>query len=354
MRGKSLMSTMLRRAAALLLTAGLFGSAFLLNRQMNKAVPNAVEVYNTQGIGVSVSEQPFALAAEQTVRLGDVSVRAMTTNSVYAATANLQFVHGGYFLPDAVTHQRHYAVLPDTLALRLFGSVAVSGSEITVSGEIYTICGIISTDSHFLNAVSRGTDDTIYLSRPIGALSEDTAAQQALLTGGAQSVDSLLQAAHMASGVQLFGTVHDLRAPRILAQQIFYLAWMLLALVPLWWLLRFGGRHSVQLYTMPKNSRHAVLLQVAKSVLPIAAGFGILWLLCKNISIPAVYLPQDNLFDIAHYRDLIVRFYQQKSSALRVDVYSNAIAAYLPTILLCCVGADFLFVSFLFKITEKK
>lgn len=341
------------RIAALLLAVGLFAYAFCLVRQMEAAVPNAVEVYSAQGIGVPVSEQPFGLATEQTALLGDTPVRALATNAAYGAAANLQFVTGGYFLSDAVEKQQRYAVLPDTLALRLFGSVTVCGMEISLDGESYIICGVTQTGSYFWDDVSRGTQDTVYLSRPTHMLSQDMPAQQALLTGS-ESAESLRQAAGRASGTFLCGTMHDLRAPRILAQQIFYLACMLAVAVPLWWWLCFGGRQLVQLYTMEKTNRNTVFMQMAKGIVPVLAVCTILCLLCKNIAIPTVYLPPDNLFDITYYRDLIVRFYQQKNSALRMEAYSNAIAVYLPVVLLCCAGMDFLFALFSFKITGEK
>lgn len=321
------------RLLCALLAACLLCYAWLLARRLKAALPEAVEVYAREGVGLPVCEQGFGLAAEQYATLGDMPVYALATNSAWGHAAGLRFVNGGYFLADAVQRQQRYLVLPDSAALHLFGTEQAAGADVCIDGERYLVCGVYQTSGLFLDEISRSSLPVVYLSRPVRGLSSETPAQLALLPG-TQQAEGLLRAAAAESGARLEGTVHDVRAPAALAFQLVYLAVVACALVPVFWLMRFGVGCVVRLCAAPQRGRAFFAGQLAAAVLAAAAGLGALWLLLGNISVPGVYLPPDNLFDFSFYSGRIVEFFQMKNAAQRPDAYTAAISAYLPAVAL--------------------
>lgn len=314
-----------------------------------RAVPDAVELtaQSVYGIGVAVQQQTFGLAAQHPALLDGTPVRAVTANAVYGQAAGLRFADGGWFLPDAANAQYSYAIVPDTLAFARFGNTMAQG-EITLQANgverTYEICGVYVTSRALLDVISHPAEPMIYLSRPLEGTAGEVAAQQALLCAQGAPQAQITAAAREA-GSALFGTQRDLRARRTLIWQCVYLALIACLCAPLSSVLAEGGRTLVHLYEMNKSARRAVALQAGKALGCIGGACTVLWVLLSRISIPAQYLPVDNLFEWSHYRALLETFFSQLHSSITPDSYGWLTANYMGATVLCGTMACVLFTA---------
>lgn len=350
-----------KRAACLLLSLACFAYAGWLVVRFHAAVPAAVEVYGETGVGLPVSEQPFALAAETEAAVNGVAVTVLVTNSAYGSAAELQFVDGGYFLPQAVEQQRAYAVISDALALELFGTTRAAGLELTVAAggaaaagsaaeqnaqTIYLVCGVYQTSSRFLDAVSRTARQTIYLSCAAGD-GAAPAATAALLCGAQEPVERLLETAAASGGRSLSGIVRDLRAFRQLNCAMLYAALCCCLCRGLLWLLRRGAsmlsaayeRWSSRAY--PSNGTPVQTL--AAALLLILAACGLLSALLNGVAVPQAFLPADRIFDLGFYGESLVRFFQETNGMHRAVGYEPTILSYSAAIFTLCGNGVILF-----------
>lgn len=350
-----------KRAVCLLLSLACFSYAGWLVVRFQAAVPAAVEVYGETGVGLPVSERPFALAAETEAAVNGVTVTALVTNSAYGSAAGLRFVDGAYFLPQAVEQQRAYAVIPDALALELFGTTRAAGLELTVTAggaaaagssaeqngqTLYLVCGVYQTSSRFLDAVSRTAKAVVYCSRAAGDRAAP-AATAALLGGAQEPVERLLETAAASCGRSLSGIVRDLRAFRQLNCAVLYAALCCCLCRGLLWLLRRGAsmisaayeRWSSRAY--PSNGTPVQML--AAALLLILAACGLLSALLNGVTIPQAFLPADRIFDLGFYGESIVRFFQETNGMHRAVGYEPMILSYSAAIFTLCGNGVILF-----------
>ena len=71
------------------------------------------------------------------------SVTVVGTNSHYAGVLNYINLNGGFFTAAAMDAKNRHAVLNETAAFQIFGSVPIAGKTLKLDGESWTVTGVI-------------------------------------------------------------------------------------------------------------------------------------------------------------------------------------------------------------------
>lgn len=71
------------------------------------------------------------------------SAMLIGTNHNYAGIMGFLTLNGGFFTEDSEDAKSKHAVLNETAAFEIFGSINISGNTIKLNGEIWTIAGVI-------------------------------------------------------------------------------------------------------------------------------------------------------------------------------------------------------------------
>ena len=71
------------------------------------------------------------------------TVTVVGTNSYYAGMLNYVHLNGGFFTAAAMDAKNRHAVLNETAAFQIFGSVGITGKTLKLDGESWTVTGVI-------------------------------------------------------------------------------------------------------------------------------------------------------------------------------------------------------------------
>ncbi|MCL2214652.1 MAG: ABC transporter permease [Treponema sp.] len=152
-------------AAVFLLTVlALFAIAFLAH---NGGKRNLLLVTSSQtgshGINVNrieeFTESDFLLTYEilstekVSLSYADFSVTLVRTNSCYPQIINYSLSEGAFFSKQAWTGAQRHAVLNETAANSIFGSVKIAGSQFKIRGETWIVTGVIDDGDKKSNRV---------------------------------------------------------------------------------------------------------------------------------------------------------------------------------------------------------
>lgn len=320
------------------LSAFFFFGAFSVSRDLETQTPNAIELYDTQGLDVSMAQaapviQQGGVAAAglgETVQVTDmaesksVSAYCQMTTPNYGACANLQFSEGGYFSDDVSSG--HAAVIPESLAEELFAERS-GEKKLLINGEKFTVCGVYE-DGGILARLGLAKLPVIYGN---GSESPDAQAEHLLIEADAGKT-ALQQKQETAVMLEtpLGGEMHDFGRLHQLGDSLLLLGFFFAGL---WFVLRlciFSYRKLILAY---EDEEHTAKRGFAASFgvgafLLAVIGF---WLLCQLVRIPAVYLPKDNIFDLSYYGQEILSGIQQIHTDCRIHDFSRICAVYLCT-----------------------
>ncbi len=322
--------------AQLSLSACFFFAAAFANKELDSQTPSAIELYAAQGLGVTVAESaPFtewgAFAAagigervQVTVLEGNGSVPAyyqMATPN-YGEYAALHFTEGGYFPDDA--SGKNLAVIPESLATQLFEGKNAK-RMLCIDGREFEACGIYE-DGGVLAQLGSASIPVVYGNT---SKNPDVPAEHLLIRADAgKTAQQQQQETADTMQIPLDGEINDLGRLHQLGDSLLLLGFFLAGL---WFVLRlciFAYRKLVSAYGCKENGaqRELAVFWGASAFLLAAVGF---WLLLQLVRIPAVYLPEDNIFDFSYYGQQILSGVQQIHADGRTKDFSRACAVYL-------------------------
>lgn len=370
----------------LCLSAFFFYGASSANRDLKSQTPDAVELYDIQGMEVSMAQAApaaqwakFAAASlGEEVQASDlaesksIAAYCQATTPNYGAYLNLHFSEGGYF--SAGAGAGNAAVIPESLAKELFaenltaettatgtptenlatettaekpatktltetlamettvenlsGELPMAKGEekiLLINGKEFMVCGVYK-DGGILARLGSGKLPVIYSNAPE---SPDALAEHLLIEADAgKTALQQKQETAVALEIPLGGEMHDFGRLHQLGDGILLLGFFFAGL---WFVLRLcivSYRKLISAYECEGDT--------AKKCL--AASFGIgafllaalgFWLLCQLVRIPALYLPKDNIFDISYYGQEILEGIQQIHTDCRIHDFSRICAVYL-------------------------
>ena len=335
--------------ACLSLSAIFFFAAAFVTRNLKNHTPFAVELYGAQGLGVPVGKTAnftewgsFAAAGMgEYVQAADLaetkSIPAyyqMTTPN-YGEYANLHFNEGKYFPEDAAGN---LAVIPESLSHELFEGE--DGKKmLRINGKKFTVCGVYGEGGIFTR-LSSASIPVIYgnTSRDPDILAEQ------LLIGADAGKTALQQQQETAALMQipLEGEINDLGRLHQLGDSILLLGFFFAGL---WFVLHlciFSYRKLMSAYQCRGQAAEKILPAILGTGAFLLAAVGFASLL-QLVRIPAIYLPEDNIFDISYYGQQILNGIQQINTVSRIRDFSRICAVYLCAEAGCTIAAVPLF-----------
>lgn len=312
-----------------------FGAAFVSGDLKNRT-PFAIELYSPQGLEVSMAQASpltelggFAAASpgEKVQAAAEAEGRSVLaycqmTTANYGAYANLQFSEGQYFSDDASAE--HAAVIPESLSKELFAGR--SGKKtLYINGTEFAVCGVYKDDG-ILVQLGSAKLPVIYRN---GSENSDAPAEHLLIgADAAKTAKQQQQEKAVTMRAPLEGEINDLGRLHQLGDSILLLGFFFAGL---WFILRlciFSYRKLIAAYECKEHtSQRGFQAFLGAGALALALfGFA---LLLQLVRIPAVYLPENNIFDFPYYGRQILRGIQQMNTDCRIKDFSRICAFYL-------------------------
>ncbi len=355
MKKKSILF-LIRGGICLSFSALFFYAAALANGGLKERTPAAIEAYDVRGLDVSMAQaepfgegesfaaagvgelaqaEPFgeggAFAAAGAGELAqaadeaeDRSVLAycQVTTPNYGARANLRFREGEYFSADASAGLE--AVMPESLAKELFPEGG-EGGRLKINGREYTVRGVYE-DGGVLTQLGSGKIPVIYCSGP----ADPKAPAEHLLIGAeaGKTAQQQKQETAVALRTPLEGETHDLESLRKLGESLLLLGFFSAGL---WFVLRlcvFSHRKLIFAYECKEPGARRGFDAFWGLGAFLAAVIVFLALL-QLVRLPAVYLPENNIFDFSYYGREILSGIQRMNADGRIRDFSRICAVYL-------------------------
>lgn len=327
-------------------SAFFFFAAAFLSGNLKKHTPAAIELYNARGLNVSMEQAVsfaergwFAAASVgEKIQVTDLeeskSVTAyyQTTTSNYGAYANLHFTEGGYFSADVSAE--YAVVIPKSLSVELFAEK--SGKKILYMNEIQAVvCGVYE-DGDLLVQLGSANIPVIYGN---AWKSSDLPAEHLLLEADAgKAAIQQKQETAVIMETPLEGEMNDFGRLHQLGDSILLLGFFFSGL---WFIFRFcifSYHKFISAYECKEpNAKRGFTAFLGLGVFFFTViGFGFL---LQLVRIPAVYLPENNIFDISYYGQEVLNGIQQMNTDCRIMDFSRICAVYLCTEAGCLILA---------------
>lgn len=294
----------------LFLSVIFFVLAFLAIKDLKNHTPSAIEIYHTQGLEVSMEQLiPFAEQGEfavssvgETVGVTDIdgeksiSAYIQSTTSNYDKYANLHLCEGEYFSSDVLTEPT--VVIPESLSKELFGDKGKEEKRLYINEKEFAVCGVYK-DSNILVQLASAKIPILYCNIPeqsniqaeqllIKADTEKASQQQK------QEIELLLQTP-LAGEIHDFGHIHQLADSILLLGFFFAGLWFILHLCI------FSYKKFIF------GCQYEKIFAIGVFLLTVV----VFSFLLQLVRIPAVYLPENNIFDFSYYGQEILNGIQQ-------------------------------------------
>ena len=302
-----------------------FFAAAFISENLKNHTPSAIEIYDTEGLKVSVAQASsfaeqggFAAAGTgEKVLVTDegenksVSAYYQETTANYGKYAKLYFCEGEYFSAE-MSHE-NAVVIPESLSKELFKEKMEGKKQLYINGEEFTVYGVYE-DGGVLSKIPESSE-TLAEHLLIKADEGKTAGQQ-------QQEIAVLMKMPLEGEINDFGRLHQL------GNSILLLGFFLAGLWFVLYLCIFSYKKFMSVYENKENTAQRRLnTSFAAGIFLLAViGFG---LLLQLVQIPAIYLPENNIFDISYYGKEILNGIQQINTDSRVKDFSRISAVYL-------------------------
>ena len=306
-----------------LLFAALFALAFLAQMAgysglllVTPASPGSEISFSTvqrlqdEGLLVTYEISDHAVAEAANARH---SVIRIGTNSTYLDITGHRLLSGGFFPRTSHETGSRLAVLNETAAITLFGSINIDGMTLHMDGESWSITGVINDFS--------GDNLNIYTQNPVTGGSIRSLLIQKC-NGGAIHAAHILSTAGIREGEYIFTNLS--KVSNAFAQR-FTAAWKLLIIFTVVLLWRVGLEFTARIFSSLKDGlkhlypRELIVYRkayIAKIIMAAALMFvGILvtlhfsldilamWLIRQDISLPPRYADADFAYKIQWLHD---------------------------------------------------
>lgn len=354
-KGLGLILRLLPGLFSLLCSGILFYGAVCVVQEMERQVPASVEVYSQNGIGISMKEaaelaadgifSASGMGQEVSVQGGiSGSVRNAwmeVTTSAYGEVAGMNFVGGGYFTEAIAAEKQKYIVIPESLAIELFGFDAGISQSVFIAGVEYTVCGVYK-EGGYLTKLGLGSIPVIYTNSFQESESGTTVNQIMFMADDNKTGGQLRQEAAAQIGRTIEGELLELDNLLELASDLILIGGIICLLWFVFRLFVFSNRQFLAAYD---EKRDAVRRRnhFLAAIISLAAALAGLNLLLGSIKLPPSFLPEDNLFDFSYYAGMILDSMQWINTRRMIKDFLRVSAVFLFTEVLLLIPAVILF-----------
>lgn len=314
-----------------------FFAAAFISGDLKNHTPFAIEIYDTEGLKISVEQASsfaeqggFAAAGTgETVLVMDtgenktVSAYYQGTTSNYGEYAKLHFCEGEYFSTDV--SEENAVVIPKSLSKELFQEKNEGQKRLYINGEEFIVCGVYE-DGGVLTQLGSADIPVIYGKIPEGS---ETLAEHLLIkadegktAGQQQQETAVLTKIPLEGGINDLGRLHQLGDSILLLGLFFAGLWFVLHLCI------FSYKKLMSVYKNKENIVQCRLNIIFAIGIFLFAVIGFA-LVLQLVQIPAIYLPENNIFDVSYYGKEILNGIQQINTDGRVKDFSRICAVYL-------------------------
>lgn len=314
---------------ALLCILGLF--------KLQGALPKCTELYNENGIGITLGQLFEMKTSSQSPSLevlgislpvdGTISTEGRNTASARAFYATptisrlvpFELVSGSWAL-DWSNSTKHFAVIPEELSISLFATNAPLGVTVQFNGIDYGVVGVYREGSGPIADLSGDGVTSVYL---IGGQEAYEAPAVLVYMTDRLERDAATLGQMIAGSVRayVYGDETDYRTLSRLVQSLLFVELFVCAFFLATQLFVTGGTliTAVHAGKWGDSTRRGILRIVLGSAIILLTIFG-LALMADTLNIPSAVLPPENIFDFSHYCREIAGFFHK--------VNARAIAGY--------------------------
>lgn len=349
----------------LLLTVGAFTVNIIFIANTKEQLPNVTQLNYNKNSGASpktiskmewlfdrISNDGIAFCSEgeETIAKEEAVTPVLVNENwftVYKAKIN-----GKNISAQNIKNKDKVAVIGSQLALKLYFTTDAVGKKININGSQYTICGVICENESFINKLSSDNKQRVYIPYT-------TAEKYVVRTADTIAYDNSAYTAALVEQMDLsqyYSVNLSYKAKTLVTfEHISYLAVFIGACIialKLWYRLskKLFCKIKEDLKTNYfKKSLKSIPVKYAMLVL-VFVGIPVLLLvvfsICDfSIFIPSKYIPNDNIFDISHYINMIIDNAKTVNSlsltgdTLLINLFSRTftVSLWLTIIFLICL-----------------
>ena len=222
-------------------------------------------------------------------------------------------INGKNISAQNIKNKDKVAVIGSQLALKLYFTTDAAGKKININGGQYTICGVICENEGFINKLSSDSKQRVYIPYT-------TAEKYVVRTADTIAYDNSVYTAAIVEQMDLpqyySVNLNDKNQTLSSFEHISYLAFFIGACIIA---LKLWYRLSKKLFCKIKENLKTNYFKKSLKSIPVKyamlalvfVGIPVLLLvvfsICDfSIFIPSKYIPNDNIFDISHYINMII------------------------------------------------
>lgn len=349
----------------LLLTVGAFTVNIILIANTKEQLPNATQLNYNKNSGASpktiskmewlfdrISNDGIAFCSEgeETIAKEEAVTPVLVNENwftVYKAKIN-----GKNISAQNIKNKDKVAIIGSQLALKLYFTTDAVGKKININGSQYTICGVICENEGFINKLSSDSKQRVYIPYT-------TAEKYVVRTADTIAYDNSAYTAALVEQMDLsqyYSVNLSYKAQTLVTfEHISYLAVFIGACIIA---LKLWYRLSKKLFCKIKENLKTNYFNKSLKSIPVKyamlvlvfVGIPVLLLvvfsICDfSIFIPSKYIPNDNIFDISHYINMIIDNAKTVNSlsltgdTLLINLFSRTftVSLWLTIIFLICL-----------------
>lgn len=268
------------------------------------------------------------------------------TTSTYGDLASVKMKTGNYFWVDQIPEYNKKAVISDVLAISLFGTDQIVENEIELNGDAYQVYGIYEKPNGFL-ADCCAEEEKIYVPYPNYNSHEEAEPMKPdtvyVRNTDGRMKDALADAITETSGMPFYyDEVTDYAEEKyILKQNLF---------VPIFFVLTAflicAVRKTADIVGK-KRKNYKVSVKVVAVVGTVCLGSLLIAGLKRGIRIPDILLPEDDIFDVRHYKEAVSQIFVLHRNIGKECFYWN-----YKSVMIIFTSIGSIFVSFSIVSTE--
>ena len=221
--------------------------------------------------------------------------------------------------------EENVVVIPESFSKELFQEKNEGKKRLYINGEEFTVCGVYE-DGDVLTQLGSADIPVIYGKIPENSeiLAEHLLikAEEGKTAGQQQQETAAMMKTPLEGEINDLGRLHQLGDSILLLGVFFAGLWFVL------YLCVFSYKKLMSVYENKENAvqRRLNIIFAVGIFLFAVIGFA---LLLQLVQIPAIYLPENNIFDVSYYGKEILNGIQQINTDGRVKDFSRICAVYL-------------------------